>query len=291
MSRAHAFLWLCYHYLEPSSTDGDDNYDEDGPSNPFADHRRDSMPSFVFLSEEGAAQENNDPPEEITLGGKLVAQRAEILKSHEEKESNKALITASAVALGGDEEVVPDGTERKMKGRRGVAKAKPSTSKVKKTAGKSRRSKLKEEAAEGEICTPAPESENGHDVPQRKYIHFRLQLEFKIFESTVATTHPITNQYPHHQYQRQPLPTMETHVTIHRNSSSLAAGPSGVDPPHRHRFSPYSKSSSKQMHDRPQRSLSRLHSVAPRSMLQRKLELSLQTYDLFVTFESQTLGT
>lgn len=249
------------------------------------------MPSFVFLSEEGAAQENNDPPEEITLGGKLVAQRAEILKSHEEKESNKALITASAVALGGDEEVVPDGTERKMKGRRGVAKAKPSTSKVKKTAGKSRRSKLKEEAAEGEICTPAPESENGHDVPQRKYIHFRLQLEFKIFESTVATTHPITNQYPHHQYQRQPLPTMETHVTIHRNSSSLAAGPSGVDPPHRHRFSPYSKSSSKQMHDRPQRSLSRLHSVAPRSMLQRKLELSLQTYDLFVTFESQTLGT
>lgn len=228
------------------------------------------MPSFVFLSEEGAAQENNDPPEEITLGGKLVAQRAEILKSHEEKESNKALITASAVALGGDEEVVPDGTERKMKGRRGVAKAKPSTSKVKKTAGKSRRSKLKEEAAEGEICTPAPESENGHDVPQ------------------LATTHPITNQYPHHQYQRQPLPTMETHVTIHRNSSSLAAGPSGVDPPHRHRFSPYSKSSSKQMHDRPQRSLSRLHSVAPRSMLQHTWHI-ISTTDPLLDSDNEEL--
>jgi Ino eighty subunit 1 len=184
LSRAHAFLWLCYHYLEAPSTDSDDNYDDEGPSNPFADQRRGNMPSFVFLSEAEAAQENNDPLEEITLAGKLVAQRAEILRSHEEKESNKALITASAMTLGGDEEVVPDNTETKMKGRRGSAKAKASNSKVKKAAGKSRRSKLKEEIAEGEMGTPAPESEGGNDaVPQRRFgFYVWPRLELKIFE-------------------------------------------------------------------------------------------------------------
>jgi Ino eighty subunit 1 len=285
LSRAHAFLWLCYHYLEGPSTDIDDNYDDDGPSNPFADHRRGNMPSLVFLSETETAQENNDPPEEIALAGKLVAQRAEILRSHEEKESNKALITASAMSLGGDEEVVHDNTETKMKGRRGSAKSKASTSKVKKAAGKSRRSKLKEETgtAEGELCTPAPESDDGYDaVPQRKFgFHLLPQLEFKTFDSTVTTAHPMTNQYPH-QYQRHPPPPMESHVIIrhsHRNPSSTAAEPPGVEPP-RHRFSPYRKSSSKQTRDRSHRPSSRLHPVAPRSMLQRELERTSQIHYL-----------
>ena len=169
LSRAHAFLWLCYHYLEAPSTDSEDNYDDEGPSNPFSDHRRGNLPNFVFLSEAEAAQENNDPPEEVALAGKLVAHRADILRSHEEKESNKAVITASAMTLGGSEEV-PDNAETKAKAKRAFAKAKASPSKGKKAAGKSRRSKLKEEIVEGEMGTPALESEDGYDtVPQRQF--------------------------------------------------------------------------------------------------------------------------
>lgn len=169
-SRAQAFLWLCYHYLEAPTTDGDDNYDDDGPSNPFADQRR----GFVFLSEAETAQENKDPPEELTKAAKLVAQRNEILRSHEEKESNKALISAGAMSLGGDEEAVPDSSESKVKGKRGPAKAKTSPSKLKKAPGKSRRSKLKEETTDKEIHTPAPESEDGYDAVPRRESSFAL---------------------------------------------------------------------------------------------------------------------
>jgi hypothetical protein len=166
LSRAYAFLWLCYHYLEAPSTDGDDNYDETGPSNPFADHRRGNTPGFTFLSEAEAAQENNDPPEETTLAAKLVAQRAEILKSHEEKESNKALITASAMSMGGDEDGAPGNPEYKVKGRRGAGKAKASASGVKNATARSRPSQLKGKASEGIL---APENEDGYDAVPRKF--------------------------------------------------------------------------------------------------------------------------
>jgi len=179
LSRAHAFLWLCYHYLEAPSADRDNNYDEDGPSNPFADHRRSNMPSFVFLSQVETRLENNDPPEEIALADKLVAQRAEILRSHGEKESNKALITASAMTLEGDEEV-PGNTETKKKGRRGSTKAKASTSIVKKATGKACLPQLK--GKDTEICAPAPESEDGYDeAPQCKFgLPFWTQLDSQI---------------------------------------------------------------------------------------------------------------
>lgn len=233
------------------------------------------MPNFIFLSEAETAQENNDPPGEVTLAGKLILQRAEILRSQEEKESNKAVITASAMTLGGSEEVVPDNTETKVKVKRGSAKAKASPSKGKKAAGKSRRSKL-EETAEAAIGTPALESEDGYDmVPQRKFwFSHSVAAEFNIFEHTDATAYPMTNQYPQHQYPRPPPLPIEPQITVRHSTSSVVAESTVADPPHPHLFSPYRKSPSKQIRDKPHRAPSRLHPVAPRSMLQRKLKLS-----------------
>lgn len=230
------------------------------------------MPSFIFLSEAEIAQENNDSPEEVTLAEKLVAQRAEILRSHEEKESNKAVISASAMALGGSEELAPDNTETKGKVKRGSAKAKASPSKGKKVAGKSRRSKLKEETAEAEIGTPALDSEDGYDtVSQRKFGFHILPQPSSRSLHTVATA-PIINQYPQHQYQLpHPLP-IEPQVTVRHSNSSVVAESSVADPPHPHLFSPYRKSPSKRMQDKSHRPSSRLHPVAPRSMLQRKFK-------------------
>jgi hypothetical protein len=193
LSRAYAFLWLCYHYLEAPSAGGDDNYDETGPCNPFADHRRGNTPTFTFLSEAEIAQENNDPPEEATLAGKLVAQRAEILKSHEEKESNKALITASAMTLGGDEDGALANSESKTKGRRGAAKAKMGASGIKNATARSRHPQPKGKGVEG-ITTP--EGVVGYDaVSCKSGFHIWSNMRFRILG--------------------QPLPLMPPETSIH----------------------------------------------------------------------------
>lgn len=88
-SRARAFLWLCYHYLESPNIDADDDYDTDGstPPNPFADHHRDpgKLPLLIRLSPEEAAEENQDTETEKLLAEKLVHQRSEIIKTHGHK--------------------------------------------------------------------------------------------------------------------------------------------------------------------------------------------------------------
>lgn len=70
-SRANAFLWLCFHYLEaPSPNPFDDDFSRSHPG---------KIPRLNVLSDEETALENVDPEDEKAWGEKMMAQRREFL--------------------------------------------------------------------------------------------------------------------------------------------------------------------------------------------------------------------
>lgn len=87
-SRAQAFLWLCYHYLESNS------------GNPYADEsastNQGSAPQLVPLTPEAMAAENVDSSEEMAWGVQMAEKRLEFLakvkaeKEQEEREKARA---------------------------------------------------------------------------------------------------------------------------------------------------------------------------------------------------------
>lgn len=179
LSRGRAFLWLCYHYLE-ARTDSDEDYDEEGPSNPFADHRRGNTPIFVFLSKAEVAQENVDPAEEKLLAEKLVAQRAEKLRIQGAKESNKdkgpSKLSVAGSTAGDEEDEIVEEAQPKVK--RSSRKSKASLIKEKKAAAdKARRSKAKEPILElVSSPVPLPRSDDDYDryISQSEFRFWRL---------------------------------------------------------------------------------------------------------------------
>ncbi|EJC98709.1 uncharacterized protein FOMMEDRAFT_161538 [Fomitiporia mediterranea MF3/22] len=110
-SRARAFLWLVYHYLEdPTSSPSG------GPStNPFADEYSEKNPGKVpllpRLSPEEMRGENIDPPEEIEWGNKMCALRTSFLqrlvRTSEIERRNRSEFTSSQVL-----ELAPPNTRR-----------------------------------------------------------------------------------------------------------------------------------------------------------------------------------
>jgi Ino eighty subunit 1 len=106
-SRARAFLWLCFHYLENPATNSKDNYDNDVIVNPFGDPRKDGKPTFVHLKPEEAVLENVDPPDEIKLAEKLVVHRANLLQSKQSKDKLTLPSSASGSVIG-DAHDTPD---------------------------------------------------------------------------------------------------------------------------------------------------------------------------------------
>ncbi|KAJ7169616.1 hypothetical protein C8R46DRAFT_203474 [Mycena filopes] len=92
-SRARVFLWLCYRYLEGSSADLEDDYDEADVTgvNPFSDPSSPGkIPRLVMLTKEEIVSENIDPDEEKALASRLIAQRKAIVQDHLAKESSKS---------------------------------------------------------------------------------------------------------------------------------------------------------------------------------------------------------
>ncbi|KAH9486740.1 Ino eighty subunit 1 [Psilocybe cubensis] len=155
-SRAKAFLWLCYNYLESPSSE--DDYDEEPSPNPFADSSKQfSPPSITTLTPEEVEEENQEPPEEVALAQKLILQRNRIIHNQAtkvaEKASNKASLSGS---VAGDDEDPPLSIidEVKAKGKRNASSAsvkikgkqrvhqekKPTTSKPTKEVSKPRHS-------------------------------------------------------------------------------------------------------------------------------------------------------
>jgi Ino eighty subunit 1 len=87
-SRAQAFLWLCYHYLE--SNTGNPYADEFASTNPGL------APQLVPLTPEAVGAENADTSEELAWGVQMTEKRLEFLakvkteKEQEEREKARA---------------------------------------------------------------------------------------------------------------------------------------------------------------------------------------------------------
>ncbi|EED81243.1 predicted protein [Postia placenta Mad-698-R] len=77
-TRAHAFLWLCYHYHEAPSF------------NPFSDDHANAHPGHIpalrELLPEEAALENVDPPDERDWGERMTQQRRDFMESKSREE-------------------------------------------------------------------------------------------------------------------------------------------------------------------------------------------------------------
>ncbi|KAJ2928900.1 hypothetical protein H1R20_g8329, partial [Candolleomyces eurysporus] len=146
-SRAQAFLWMCFNYLENPGSASDD-YDEEEKPNPFADPSKNSAPSLISLSPEEALLENVDSPEDKAHAEKLISNRDNIVKQHAAKGAEKEANRPEE-----DDQSVLSDTEAKGKGKKkGAAKGaeKPKRAaapKEKKAATeKSRKDKLKKDA-------------------------------------------------------------------------------------------------------------------------------------------------
>ena len=109
-SRAQAFLWLCFHYLEAPTE-----------PNPFADEYARSntgkAPQLVRMTEEEKENENKDTPEEVAYGERMMEHRKRFLNPPAQAEPS-ALITEMAFddadsASGSASVVAPSKTEKK----------------------------------------------------------------------------------------------------------------------------------------------------------------------------------
>ncbi|KAG6897329.1 hypothetical protein C0992_002387 [Termitomyces sp. T32_za158] len=199
LSRARAFLWLCYHYLESSVEDSDDDYDNnDGPTNPFADSRRGNIPTLVHLTDSEIAQENVDPEEENKLGEKLVLKRLEIVKAQGAKELSKHnKMSGSGIDGIGDEDRHSASAREsfKLKIRRDVGKQ---VTKEMKTSSIVLSSHLQEETGKN----------LGHSIPHTDQDHDLVDSSLCFFSSSKA--HLI-------QTSGAPLQVVPS-ISIHRQS-------------------------------------------------------------------------
>lgn len=146
-SRAQAFLWICFNYLENPGSATDD-YDEEEKPNPFAEPTKNAAPSLISLAPEEALLENVDTPDEKAHAEKLVMNRDQIVKQHAAKDIEKDTKAEE------EEQPIPSDTEGKGKGRK---RAPRNQDKPKRGAGgkteKSRKDRLKKEAKGSQIST------------------------------------------------------------------------------------------------------------------------------------------
>ncbi|KAG2023263.1 hypothetical protein CC2G_000936 [Coprinopsis cinerea AmutBmut pab1-1] len=157
-SRAKAFLWTCFNYLENPGSDSDD-YDAQEIPNPFAEPNKSTAPVLISLTPEEIAAENVDTEEEKALGSRMVANRDQIVKQNAAK-GEKTKANDEEVPVGEPDETATKATKGKKKGSRqpsAVENAETPSRRQKKAPAEkaqSRKSKLKNEA-KGANSTPS----------------------------------------------------------------------------------------------------------------------------------------
>ncbi|KAL9716053.1 hypothetical protein Ac2012v2_000497 [Leucoagaricus gongylophorus] len=209
-SRAKAFLWLCFNYLESSTTSHlSDHHNDAVIINPFGDPRKDGKPYLVRLDPNEVALENVDPPEEIKLAEDLLQIRASFVQSQQSKEKDRQAMLSSGSGSGsviGDDGPGEDVSARKLdnpftvKIPRSTIKGKKSTSAAVDKMPKGRKQKaatgntVEDTAPGSRVSTrqrvmdiqnqhPPPNSSSGHqqfptdseDVPNYRYAPYRRE--------------------------------------------------------------------------------------------------------------------
>jgi Ino eighty subunit 1 len=180
-SRAKAFLWLCFNYMESPVSSSEEDYDNDVIFNPFGDPRKDGKPSFVHLSPEEAALENVDPPDEIKLAEKLIEHRTNLVQVQQAKDKQAAVASSASGSVIGDVDDTPGsvgeeiGAVSQAKGKRKrenpptvknprtTTKEKKSTTAAADKMPKGRKQKGAKAAAMGNLLSATAEGANSSD--------------------------------------------------------------------------------------------------------------------------------
>ncbi|KAJ3501479.1 hypothetical protein NLJ89_g9319 [Agrocybe chaxingu] len=251
-SRARAFLWLCYNYLESPSLE--DDYDDEPAPNPFSDPTKNSAPAFSFLTAGEMKQENQESAEDLALTERLVTQRTRIVQSHNVKESLKgapAKIAANGSIAGDDEEhAVAVSDDPTTKGRRPAftISIKGKGKRAANVAKEKRSTPLKEKPKDREPITLVPDFDDDDNV-----------IEAFVKQRTMSLKTLSAHDQPDHSLGR---------VSSHPGVNGRA------DLAHRHRYSPYGATS-------PQRPRFRhSHLSQPRTMLQQAWHVITSTDSL-----------
>ncbi|KAF8973759.1 hypothetical protein BDZ97DRAFT_392005 [Flammula alnicola] len=264
-SRAQAFLWLCYNYLEAPSSE--DDYDEEPTPSPFSDPSKPtSSPPFTFLTSEEILEENQESPEDIAMAERLVTQRSRIVQNQGAKESGKASAKASVngSVVGEDEEppVLP-AEETKGKGKR----AAPSTSiKIKgKRAAATKEKKAvitKEKPKEMEPIALVPDLDDDDNL-----------LEAFVKQRSLPRARQ--RAYERYEHSLSVFSSVAGPPSAHQNGSTPehAYGTS-----HRHRYSPYGQQHTQLKDTHRPRYRQHSHPISqPRSMLQQAWQVVTST--------------
>lgn len=213
LSRARAFLWLCYHYLE--SPFNKDDYDGKRSGNPFDGSRRHDAPSFTFLSDSEIAEENVDTADEKMLGDILVSQRTDILKAQGTKESHK--VSHKDLGAEGetseDDEPISVSDETVSRGKRSVTRLIPPA---------------KKKASSQSLCLEVEEQERQQSVEVRS-----TDAHFSRDQSGTG----ISWRQVRRRYERQskiesaqtPIQSSESYGPHHRRTYSLRGNHFAVD--------------------------------------------------------------
>ena len=144
-SRARAFLWICFNYLENPGSATDD-YDEEEKPNPFAEPTKNAAPFLATLTEEERLLENVDTAEEQALAKKLLEDRDKNVKAHAAKEAEKGETKVEGDDVHDQTMSALSDSETKQKGRKKVTKGAGEKSKRTKVEKTSRKEMLKKDA-------------------------------------------------------------------------------------------------------------------------------------------------
>jgi Ino eighty subunit 1 len=98
VSRANAFLWLCWQYLE---TDGSLEAAEHNPFGIPGEPGTLQVPTLESISSEQEALENEDPPEEVAYGQRMEEERKRYLDSEQHLKENSSTDKLTKKSRGG----------------------------------------------------------------------------------------------------------------------------------------------------------------------------------------------
>ncbi|KAF8912859.1 hypothetical protein CPB84DRAFT_1759689 [Gymnopilus junonius] len=231
-SRAQAFLWLCYYYLDKM------------PANPFSDPGQLSLPPpLTSLTYDQAALENQESSEDVSVTAKLIAQRHRIVESHIAKDAGKLSAKVSVNgSVAGDEEGSVNGVleDAKLKPKRSAPVFRSKTGAKRNAAGEKKMVTRSEKPEEQEFTSIIPGLDDDDNVIQafltqrstslpKLSAHDRFGDSLDLFSSRIKS----------HPTLRNSLGADRVYIT-----------------PHRYRYSPYgqnhSQTSSENSRIRPQ---------------------------------------
>jgi len=216
-SRARAFLWLCYHYLESSDNSTNQRNPFDDPHVPHP-HK---IPPLVTLTPEEMEQENIDTEEELLWAERMTLQRKDF-QAKLDKGKDKQEVESNPASVQGAESVTAKGKVA-VKSAKDIASAKATAKEKKAATDKARRERQKKAKEAAMLALGATEAD---DLSERElYMSIIFFLSFKACYKLAAIpkvqhSQEYERQHPRESRQRRRSPSQSTAPSRHLRSSS-----------------------------------------------------------------------